>query len=39
MWRPARYRIELDLADLDLRDALAELLGAHPAMDLADLAN
>lgn len=39
MWRaPAsetRYRIALDLADLDLRDALAEALGGHPALRAA----
>jgi DNA-binding CsgD family transcriptional regulator len=38
MWQgPAsrRYRVALDLADLDLRDALAEALDAHPALTAA----
>jgi DNA-binding NarL/FixJ family response regulator len=39
MWRGAgrrdRYGIALDLADLDLRDALGEAIGAHPALALA----
>ena len=39
MWQPpatgAHYRIGLDLADLDLRDALAEALAAQPALSLA----
>jgi len=33
----ARYGIALDLADLDLRDALAEALEAHPALALVPL--
>jgi hypothetical protein len=28
----ARYGVALELADLDLRDALAEALEAHPAL-------
>ena len=37
MWQAAatRYAIGLDLADLDLRDALAEALAAQPALTLA----
>jgi DNA-binding NarL/FixJ family response regulator len=39
MWQRAaagtRYGIGLDLADLDLRDALAEALAAQPALTLA----
>src|SRR5262245_4011981 len=31
----ARYGVALDLADLDLRDALAEALEAHPALAAA----
>ena len=31
-----RYRVALDLADPDLRDALAEALEAHPALAAAD---
>ena len=31
-----RYRVALDLADPDLRDALAEALEAHPALGPAD---
>ena len=40
MWRNGarerRYAIGLDLADLDLRDALAEALDAHPSLHPAD---
>jgi DNA-binding CsgD family transcriptional regulator len=36
VWQKARYAIALDLADLDLRDALAEALDTHPALSLAD---
>jgi DNA-binding CsgD family transcriptional regulator len=39
MWQgtpTARYSIALDVADLDLRDALAEALEAHPALAAAD---
>jgi DNA-binding CsgD family transcriptional regulator len=39
MWQgsaaKARYGIALDLADLDLRDALAEALEGHPALGAA----
>jgi DNA-binding NarL/FixJ family response regulator len=39
MWQGSapetRYAIALDLVDLDLRDALAEALDAHPALGLA----
>jgi DNA-binding CsgD family transcriptional regulator len=38
MWQGPgrRYGIALDLADLDLRDALAEALEAHPALVAAE---
>lgn len=40
MWHPSahegRYRVTLELGDLDLRDVLAEALAGHPALALAE---
>jgi len=39
MWQERaaqRYRIGLDLADLELRDALAEALAADASLDVAE---